>query len=275
MQEIFVTKSSGEKEPFSEEKVLLAMGKVGVPDSLRPQVLSHVKQGLHPNIKTSDIFNHITEYLRAQDIRASTRFNLKKAIFDLGPTGFPFEKYVARIFESLGYKTQVDTILEGECVSHEVDLIIEKENNKEIAEVKFHNHHGSKTDVQVALYSYARFLDLSKIHKISGLWIVTNTKLSQDAITYAKCKNVKVIAWNYPQNNNLQQLIEKPCLYPITILSSLSSKEKQELLDAGIVLCSDLLSNPLVRQIIPDHNHWQNVQQEAQVVWPLSSNRAI
>lgn len=243
MPNITVIKRSGEQVAFSEEKVLRSMHRVGVPDALQPQVLQHIKERISGNsITTDEIFSHILEFLKEKDKKSSIRFNLRQAVFDLGPTGFPFEKYIERVFQSQGYHAQVDVILTGECVNHEIDVLIEKDGKKEIVEAKFHNQTVGKTDVQVVLYVYARFLDVKEKNNIDGVWVITNTKLTTDAIDYAKCKGIKVIGWNYPEVGNLQDFVENPKMYPVTILNSLSGEEKQRLLENNVVLSCDLLN---------------------------------
>lgn len=266
--QILVVKNSGETEPFSDEKVLRSMQRVGVPKELQDQALVEIKQKLYPEITTREVFSYILDFLKDKDNRSSIKFNLKRAIFNLGPTGFPFEKYIERIFKSEGYQTIVDTTLEGEAVTHEIDLLVEKDGKKEIVEAKFHNHQGIKTDVQVTLYTYARFLDVKEKNNISGAWVVTNTRLTEDAIKYAKNKNIKVIAWNYPNGANLQDMVEKPSLYPITILNHLSLEEKAKLLEADIVLCSELLSlsDSKAKTLFISPERLHQAQEDARVV---------
>lgn len=241
---VMVVKRSGESEPYSEEKVVRSMTRVGVPESLQPQVLKHIEARLHEGITTDEVFSHILEFLKEKDKKSSLRFNLRQALFDLGPTGFPFEQYIARIFKQEGYQARTNLTMEGECVTHEIDLLVEKDGKCEIVEAKFHNQTIGKTDVQVILYTYARFLDVKEKNKIDGVWVITNTKLTTDAIQYARCKGVSVLAWNYPEEKNLQYFIENPKMYPITILHGLTTEEKQRLLEDRIVLCSELLSVP-------------------------------
>ena len=243
MSNITVIKRSGEQVAFSEEKVLRSMRRVGVPESLQPQVLQHIRERISgSSITTDEIFSHILEFLKGKDKKSSIRFNLRQAVFELGPTGFPFEKYIQRVFQSQGYNAQVDVILPGECVNHEIDVLIEKDGKKEIVEVKFHNQTVGKTDVQVTLYVYARFLDVKEKNNIDGVWVITNTKLTTDAIDYARCKGIKVIGWNYPEVGNLQDFVENPKMYPVTILTSLTGEEKQRLLENNVVLSCDLLN---------------------------------
>lgn len=274
MDKFYVVKKSGEREEYDEEKVRRSMNRVGVSDDLKPEVLSHIKEKFEKNeMSTDDVFHHIMEFLEPRDRKSSLRFNLRQAIFELGPTGFPFEKYLAKIFESMGYKVTTNLIMNGDCVRHEIDLLLEKNGHREIVEVKFHNHHVVKTDVQTALYTYARFLDVKEKNKIDNVWLVTNTKLTQDAITYANCKGMVAIAWNYPEHGNLQDLVEEPQMYPITLLTSLSEQEKKRLIEKNIVFCTDLLTksdaslaDPLLR-----NDSLKKAREDAKLVCPIPS----
>lgn len=262
MEKIMVVKKSGEKEPYSDQKVLHSMQRVGLPQDLRSMVLQHIKERLHPDITTVEIFSHILEFLEQRDKAASVRFNLKKSIFDLGPTGFPFERYMERVFKAMRYSTAVDVIMEGACVNHEIDILLEKNGEKSIVEAKFHSVQGNKTDVQVMLYTYARFLDVKDKNNIAKVWVVTNTKLSHDAIAYAECKGMPVIAWNYPERGNLQDFVENPHLYPVTILNSLTTDEKTKLIADKIVLTCDLLDIS-DQELLQKYNITQNRLKDA------------
>lgn len=242
-ESIKVIKRDGSEVVFDDAKVVRSMERVGVPRELFDRVLAHIKEKVQADntITTDEIFYHIREFLIDRDKKSALRFNLRQAIFELGPTGFPFEQYLAKIFRSQGYKVEVDLIMEGECVSHEIDLLIEKDGKREIVEAKFHNQNGGKTDIHVLLYTYARFLDVKEKNKIDNVWVATNTKLSADSITYAECKGIKALAWNYPSEENLHEFVEKPKMYPITTLTDLTTEEERRLIDNGIVLVSDLL----------------------------------
>lgn len=270
-----VVKKSGDTEEYDEEKVRNAMRRVGVSDNLQPEILSDLDSKFKDNkITTVDLYQHVLNYLKSRDRKASLRFNLKQALFELGPTGFPFEQYLASIFRTMGYKVATDIIMNGDCVRHEIDLVLEKDGQKEIVEVKFHNHHSVKSDVQTALYTYARFLDVKEKNNVANVWLVTNTKLTTDAITYANCKGMPVIAWNYPERGNLQDLVEEPEMYPVTLLMSLSEQEKRRLIEKNIVFCRDLLTrsdaelaDPLIR-----NNSLARAKEDAALVCPLPTN---
>lgn len=240
-----VVKASGEKEEFSDEKVISSIRRAGIPKELEQQVLSHVNSKLHEGIKTSEIYHHIIEFLGTSSHPFSkAKYSLKQAIMDLGPTGYPFEDFLSQILKTQGYETQVRQILQGKCINHEVDIIAKKGKEKAMIEAKFHNMPGTKTTVHVALYTKARFDDVSEHNDLNRAWIVTNTKISQDAIAYALCMNMKVISWNYPEGESLRDMIEESKLHPITVLTSLSHNQKQQLLEKHIVLCKDICKQP-------------------------------
>jgi len=239
-----VVKATGEKELFSEDKLQASINRAGIPNELHQKVVDHVKGHLYEDIPTREIYHHVTEFL-AQSAHpyARAKYSLKEAIMEFGPTGFPFEDFVAHIFIEEGYQTITRSIIAGTCIHHEIDIIATKEQNrlkKLIVEVKFHNRIGIKTDAHVALYTKARFDDVKVKNHFDEVWLVTNTKITTDAISYADCVGMKIISWSYPEKQGLRDLVEKYQLHPITALTTLTQLEKQQLLQQGIVLCRDL-----------------------------------
>lgn len=270
-QGVTVIKRDGTEVLFDDGRVIRSIERSGVAKELHDHVLQHIKErvGQDNIITTDEIFYHIREFLVGKDKRSAIRFNLRQGIFELGPTGFPFEQYLAKIFRDQGYKAEVDLVMQGECVSHEVDILIQKDGRREIVEAKFHNQSMGKTDVQVLLYTYARFLDVRGQNRIDGVWVATNTKLTSESRVYAECKGIKAIAWNYPESGSLQDFVEKPKMYPITILTDLTTEEKRRLIDNGVVLASDLLKiseNELVEKYLMDETRAQVAKQDASLI---------
>lgn len=245
-----VIKATGEKEQFSEEKVRQSIRRIGIPDELQNQVVAHVREKLYDNIKTSEIYHHISEFLGKAHPHAKAKYSLKQAIMALGPTGYPFEDFVAEILKTQGYTTQTRVILRGKCISHEIDVVAQKNREKIMVEAKFHNLAGTKTNVHVSLYTKARFDDVKEVNNFTDTWLITNTKITIDAIVYAECNNIQVFAWSYPQTGNLQDLIEQSGLAPITTLTFLSQSQLQILLEHNIVLCKDLCTNPSILNLL-------------------------
>ena len=248
----WVIKSTGERERFSLTKLRRSLERSGADKETIEMVVSHIIPELHDGMKTSAIYKHAYSILKKSKYPVAICYSLRKAVMELGPSGFPFEKYVAEVLRRKGYRAQTGVILPGFCVSHEVDVLMEKDNRHIFAECKFHNQQGIKTDVKVALYVHARFLDLQKGHdvkegavpKIHEGWLITNTKLTLDAIQYAQCAGLTIIGWDYPEQGNLQDLILETGVHPLTFLSTLSQSDKNSLLEQGIVMCRDLKNSP-------------------------------
>ena len=166
----------------------------------------------------------------------------------MGPEGFVFEKYIAKILMEYGFVAEVGQILNGRCVNHEVDIIAEKENQVCMIECKYHNSRGTKSDIKTALYIHSRFLDLEKAYRKKDInnnthfeaWLVTNTKCTSDAIKYAGCVGLKILAWHYPEVENLEYFIETKKLYPISILSTITERQRDILFDSNIILAKEL-----------------------------------
>lgn len=245
-----VRKATGDLEPFSDEKVINSIRRAGIPKQLESHVLSHIKQKLYRNIPTSEVYKHIVEFLgRSSMPYTKARYGLKQAIMDLGPSGYPFEDFVAEILKHQGYTTQTRVTTRGKCISQEIDVIATKhqDNNpspeRVMIEAKFHHGRGTRTDSQVAMYTKARFDDVAESNNLNAVWLVTNTKATTDAITYGLCVGMNVIGWSYPEKGSLRDLVEREDLIPITALTTLSHLEKQTLLDKHVVLCKTICEN--------------------------------
>ncbi len=254
-----VLKATGQIEPFNDRKLRLSIQRAGIPKDLVESAVTHVKSSLYENIPTREIYKHIIEFLEnSPHPFARAKYSLKQAIMDLGPTGYPFEDYISEILKMEGYETQVRQILMGKCISHEIDLIVKKDNKNSMVECKFHNMPGTKSQVHVSLYTKARFDDIKEKHNLSEVWLVTNTKVTQDALDYALCSNMKVISWDYPENGSFRDLIEKYKLHPITMLTSLSQNQKQLLAGNHVVLAKDVCKNPSSLDILGLSNDKKN-----------------
>jgi len=266
-----VIKATGEIEPFSEEKLRTSIQRAGIPINLQDRTIAHIQSKLYENIPTSEVYRHITEFFNKTPEKFTSKYSLKQAIMDLGPTGYPFEDFVAEILKAKGYITQVRSVLSGKCVSHEIDVIAEKINiEKLMIEAKYHNTTGIRTDVHVSLYTKARFDDLKEKYKFTKPWLYTNTKITSDALTYAQCVDMGVTSWSYPHDESLRDLVEKYKLYPVTILSTLSQSYKQLLLDNHIVLVKDICKNVDSLDILGiQKNKKQDIAGEANAICPL------
>ncbi|AVR45986.1 ATPase [Christiangramia fulva] len=243
-----VIKSSGEKAIFSPAKLKRSLLKSGADEKTAGRVLREISDELYPGISTKEIYNRAFSMLKKCGDSYASRYSLKKAIYELGPTGFPFEKFIGEIMKREGFEVKIDQLLEGNCVTHEVDVVAFKAGKRYLAECKFHSEEGKNCDVKVPLYIYSRFQDIHAAGKKNGKaegqgWVVTNTRFTEDALQYGRCMGLYLLSWNYPEKMSLKKRIDDLKLYPVTISTLLSLEEKQFMLERGIVLASQLLKN--------------------------------
>ena len=250
-KDILIKKASGLEEKFSPDKLERSLINAGALEDTIQKIVKDVESWIYPGVTTKKIYSHAFSMLRRDRAPKSIRYKLKQAIFQLGPTGYPFETLVGQIFKQRGFETEVGIIVDGKCVTHEMDVIATQAGIQNLVECKYHSDQGKLVSVQVPLYVRSRVDDI--IHKRQELpeyngftfsgWVITNTRFSSESIQYGKCSGLNLMAWDYPYGNGLKDIIEKLKIYPITILHNLTVKEKQYLLDQSMVICSSLLEN--------------------------------
>lgn len=248
-----ITKADGEREPFDPHKLDTSLERAGAPADVRAHVLKRIERELSDGMRTEDIYEHAFEYLREEGSPAvAARYSIKRAIFSLGPSGFPFEQFLAEVLRAHGWRTRTGVAMTGRCAPHEVDVLAEKGGRRVGIEAKFHNVAGGKTDIKDALYVKARYEDLARAPEASGRvdegWLVTNTRFTRNAIRYAQCSNLTLIGWDYPHNRGLLDMIESARVHPLTALTTLTDGEKRRLLDNRIVLCKDVQARHLLEE---------------------------
>ncbi|MDX1470503.1 MAG: ATP cone domain-containing protein [Flavobacteriaceae bacterium] len=249
-----VVKMTGEKVEFNESKLRRSLERSGASDVIIQQVINEVQESLYDGISTKEIYKLAFSLLRKSSRPIAARYKLKKAILKLGPTGFPFEKFVGKILNYQGFRTSVNIIIPGHCVDHEVDVIAEKGDQYFMIECKFHSDQGRHCDVKVPLYIHSRFIDIERQwlkkeeheNKFHQGWIFTNTRFTSDAIKYGSCAELRLVSWDYPKGSSLKELIDASGLHPITCMTTLSKSEKQNLLSKEIVLSVELCQDPEV-----------------------------
>lgn len=257
MKQVIIIKQDGTEEAFNVKKLRGSLKRSGASDKATEDVVEKIKKELKDQMTTSDIYKHAFKHLEYVERPVAAKYSLKRAILALGPSGYPFEDFIAEIFKAKGYeKVRVGTMVQGECVEHEVDILAEKDGKKIGAEIKFHNKLSITSDLKVALYVHSRFEDIRKKEQkdgkelISEDWLITNTRFSKNAIKYSKCVGMKLMSWNYPRGRGLQDLIDETGIHPITALTSLTSAQKVKLMEKEIVLCRNLEGNEEVLKSI-------------------------
>ncbi len=230
-------------------KLRNSLKRSGADDDLVNHIVDRVGDELYQGISTKEIYNRAFAILKKKQSISASKYKLKKAIYEFGPTGYPFEKFISAILEYSGYTTQVGKVMPGFCVKHEIDVFAQKNGEVTIIECKFHSEEGRNCNVKVPLYIHSRYLDVKKhwdakenldLHFDVG-WVATNTRFTEDAMLYGKCAGLYLLSWDYPKDNGLKDRIDRLGLYPITVSTLLSAREKQFLLSRDVVLCRQLL----------------------------------
>lgn len=248
---MFVLKAGGTKEFFNKKKIVTSLVKIGVEKRWAQQVANEVQSRFKRKVVSSDeIFELVLEKLKPLGSVYLGKYNLRRAIMELGPSGYQFEKYIGRVLEEYGYKVKTNQFIEGLCVRHEIDVLAEKDKSHFIVECKYHNTPGARSDLKVALALWARFLDIQKrweqepafSQKIHGAWLITNTKCTSEAIKYGECVEMLITGWGYPEEMSLERLIYKRQLYPVNILPNKNYQRfYSRLREKNIYLLKDLL----------------------------------
>lgn len=245
---IIITKAGGEQEVFDSNKLRQSLQKAGATQSHTEEIIRNIGDSLREEKvvrSTHNIYTNAFKLLKKLENQpVAARYSLRRALADLGPSGFPFEKFVGEIFSAKGYEVKIGREVKGKCATHEVDIIAQNHEKFIVGETKFHNKFRTRPDLKVALYVNSRFHDIQDSlflgkkpqTKIEG-WLITNTKFTKHAIDYSLCAGMRPVSWGYPEGESLRDMIEESGLHPLTALTTLSRKRKHALLKQGVVLC--------------------------------------
>lgn len=246
-----ITKADGSVEYFKVEKLRRSLRRAGATPAEVNIIVAKIQEEIYDGITTQEIYRSAFSLLNKNELPTAARYSLRRALFGIGPTGFPFERLLGRLFTAEGYQVRTGITISGNCAEHEIDFAAFNDNHSFVGEAKFHARPGIKTDLQVAMYSYARLLDLKNnricqesICDIKEFWLVTNTKFTSAVRRYAECVGVKLLSWDYPKKDNLYDRLQRYRLYPITVLQHLTPSQATILIERDVIVCQDLLDNP-------------------------------
>ncbi len=271
MMEKWVLKANNEKEAFNHDKLASSLFRSGANEELIDKICYQIIQDTPEITTTKLIYKKAYQFLAKESYTLAGKYKLKTAILELGPSGYPFERFIARLFEFQGFEVEVGRKLNGKNVAHEVDVVGSMNGTRLLVECKHHSHAGYKSDIKVPLYVHSRFNDICKVEQAKGneysyeFWIATNTRFTSDAELYAAGEGLRLMAWDYPKKGNLKERIAISGYYPITCLRTLTKKEKNVLLSENVVLCKDLLDSPELLSSI-DHRKHEKILRESELI---------
>lgn len=237
-----ILKADGTAEPFDGSKLEASLRRAGAAPSTAGQIRAVIERTILPGVSTGEIYKRAFSLLRQNERIVAARYSLRRALFEFGPSGHPFEDFVAELLRKEGWTVEWRRLIPGRCVPHEVDVYAKRGNEHLAAELKYHNDPNYKTDVKVALYVKARFDDIWQCDPKQGAvcpvdrgMLVTNTKFTAQAVQFASCSGIELLGWSYPTEGNLYDRIVAAGTYPVTALTTLRKAEKRLLIEQGIV----------------------------------------
>jgi len=246
-----IIKADGTREIFDPARLIRSLERSGAGEHTAERIAHAVTSTVTAGASSKEVYTRAFSLLRKEARPIAARYALRRALLELGPTGHPFEDFISHLFRKEGWEVETRKIMQGKCVSHEVDFYASQpgQNTFIAAELKYHNDAGYKTDLKVALYVKSRFDDIFSCDPtvracpIDRGMLITNTKFTSEAVTYSECSGVELLGWGYPVNNSLFDRMSRAKVYPVTALTSLSHAEKRLLIDSGVLAVDEVLQD--------------------------------
>ena len=247
-----VKKYSGELVDFDINRLKGSLLKSGATADVVDDIWDTMKPSLYDGITTRALYTMAFRLLKKRAHSFAARYSLKKALRDLGPAGYHFEKWIGRLFEHAHYQTVTGQIINGNAVSHEVDVVAQNDTEMLAIECKFRNTVDAKISVTTPMYFLSRIKDLmgidftffGKTRQFTSGWLVTNAYMTTDSIQFAEYYGVNLLAWDYPAETSIKRRVDNAGLYPVTCLTTIVKAEKELLLAQGCILVKDILDHP-------------------------------
>lgn len=246
-----VRKFSGELVEFNLNQLKGSLAKSGASSDIVDHVWERMQPMVYDGINTRDLYRMAFRLLKQQADSFAARYSLKRALRDLGPAGYYFEQWVARLFQYAGYQTVTSQLLAGNSVTHEVDVVAQKDDEQLLVECKFRNTDDAKISVTTPMYFLSRVRDFEgrdfsffgKTLRFTGGWLVTNAYLTSDSIRFGQYYHLNLLAWDYPGQSSIKRRVDNAGLYPITCLTTVSKTGKDVLLRQGCLLVKDIVND--------------------------------
>ncbi len=253
-----VKKYSGELVEFDVDRLKGSLSKSGATPDVVNEIWESIKPSLYEGMSTRSLYKMAFRLLKSKADVFAARYSLKKALRDLGPAGYYFEKWIGRLFEHAQYQTVTGQLLEGHAVSHEVDVVAQNETEMLVIECKFRNTVDAKISVTTPMYFLSRVKDLQDIdftffgntRQFTAGWLVTNAYMTTDSIQFAAYYNINLLSWDYPVENSIKRRVDNAGLYPVTCLTTVAKAEKELLLQKGCILVKDIIGQPAYLQAL-------------------------
>ena len=246
-----IQNNAGEIVEFEILKLENSLRNSGAEENSIKKVIDNILPNCVEGVTTREIYKLAFDELKKISNVAAARYSLKRALLELGPAGFYFEQWIARVFQNIGYKTETGQLIKGHSVMHEADVIAKKGEKTYWVECKFRNAEDTKISVTTPMYVLSRIKDISGINynlfetqtKFTDGWLITNTYFTKDSVAFGEYYGLRLLSWDYPKDKNIKSLVDQNALYPITCLTSLDGKQKQKLLEQKCLLVKEMFND--------------------------------
>ena len=244
---MLVKKADGSLQLFDREKVVRTCLRMGANRQVAYEVAEKVERRLYKGISTAKILQMIFQFMRRYKPGVGNLFDLRKGL-SLMVSKPEFEVFVQVLLAHNGFEVTPNQLLDGRCVEHEVDAIARKNGVTFFVEAKHHSSYHTQTGLDESRIARAVLEDViegfalgKSDQKIDRAMIVTNTRYSDHAIQYGKCRDILQIGWSSPTDHGLQNMIEGNNLLPLSCLRGLSIDARMKLANSGIVLFEQII----------------------------------
>jgi hypothetical protein len=246
---VHVTKYDGSTEPFDRGKLVATARRLGAPHDVAERVVSRVERRVYEGIPTRELLRMVRRYLTRYQPDTTQRHDLRTAI-SLLRSKPDWERYVQLLLGAHGYAVTPNRRVRGRCVTNELDAIAQRAGEHRLIEVKHHVAPHTRTSLDVVREVWAIFEDVREGYEaglnampVTEAVIVTNTRFSKAATTYAECRGVGRICWKGPPGCSLEAMIEEKRFYPLTLLRGLRRDDADALGDVGVVTLHQLVAD--------------------------------
>lgn len=248
---MLVKKNSGELIPYNPKALKRSLTKSGAKKEEVEEVFELVSKDLYEGIPTRELYKIAFAHLKNYRNSYAARYSLKRALRDLGPEGYYFEKWIGKVMQAAGYQSLHSEIVQGNAVTHEIDVVASKGDQLLFCECKFRNDEDAKISVTTPMYFLSRMKDVEghtyhffgRDMKPTKGFLITNAHLTKDCIDFANYYGIGLISWDYPETNSIKYLVDNAALYPITCLTTLTPEQEKVLLSKECILVKDLQQN--------------------------------
>ena len=244
----YIEKSDNHFEEINTRKYQKSLKRSGLNLTMRDKIVQEIGD-IENYFSTKELHKATYKAILKHSQLYAANYNIKQAIYALGPTGYPFEILCAQMLKAKGYQTKVSSIVRGQHVKHEVDVVAKREDLSIYCECKFHKRKYFKNNIKIPLYVHSRYLDIKEANPTLNFKyaLISNTDFSKDAIKYANGVGLLLFSMNYPKANTFCDIIKNYKVYPITILKSLRVKDCNALMGKKIVVIKQVKKSDLIR----------------------------